>query len=486
MSSGNKILTHSSIYLIGNVLQRSVSFIMLPIYTRFLTPSDYGTIELLSMAIDFVSLIFGLRISDSIFRYYSKYVGDEKKEVISTSLYLVIFFSLVGMAIVCLFSRQISVFTFGDTSQTRNLLLFSVTLLGQGVSNVPMTAIRAEQRPVLFVVISTARLLLRLSLNIYFVVYLNMKVEGVIYSSVIATLIVTTILSFYVFKNFGFSYSRIKSRELVMFSIPLLLSDMFAFYLTFGDRYFIRAFHGTAEVGIYSLGYKFAALLPFIITRPFSDIWSSERYEIAKNEKLNSKFSSVFLFFNIALVSFCLFLSLFSKEIIDIMASEDFIQAYLVVPVLLAAYVVQSWTGYVNLGIFIKGKTFEIFYATLLAVAIISVGYFLLIPHFGGLGAAFATLFAFIARFMWIYYRSNKLFCMNIKWIRILFIYFICVIIVFIGSFSPDYLLFSLLLKMSYFIAFYFILFLFPLLTTEDRGLVYKKVNYFYLKMKGR
>jgi len=76
--SGKKIISHGKIYLLGNILQRCVSFIMLPIYTRFLTPADYGTIELLSMILDFVGIILGLRIGQSIFRYYADY--EKKKE----------------------------------------------------------------------------------------------------------------------------------------------------------------------------------------------------------------------------------------------------------------------------------------------------------------------------------------------------------------------------------------------------------------------
>ena len=58
----SNIVSHSSIYMIGTILKRSVSLIMLPIYTRYLTPADYGVVELLSMLLDFAAIIFSARV----------------------------------------------------------------------------------------------------------------------------------------------------------------------------------------------------------------------------------------------------------------------------------------------------------------------------------------------------------------------------------------------------------------------------------------
>ena len=63
MSSTTKSLAgHTSVYMFGEILRRSVSLIMLPIYTRYLTPADYGVIELLTMLIDIATIVFGARI----------------------------------------------------------------------------------------------------------------------------------------------------------------------------------------------------------------------------------------------------------------------------------------------------------------------------------------------------------------------------------------------------------------------------------------
>ena len=76
----NNMVSHTSIYMLGDILRRSVSLIMLPIYTRYLTPENYGVVELLSMLIDFASIIFGAQVGQAIFRYYCTAKSDEEKK----------------------------------------------------------------------------------------------------------------------------------------------------------------------------------------------------------------------------------------------------------------------------------------------------------------------------------------------------------------------------------------------------------------------
>jgi len=99
--AGRRIIGHGGIYLLGSLLARAVSFIMLPIYTRNLTPADYGVIELLSMIIDLVGLLLSLRIGQSIYRYYFKYEDEaERKQVLFSAYATTMITSIFGMVCV--------------------------------------------------------------------------------------------------------------------------------------------------------------------------------------------------------------------------------------------------------------------------------------------------------------------------------------------------------------------------------------------------
>ncbi len=469
--SGKKIVSHGKIYLVGNVLQRCVSFVMLPIYTRFLTPADYGTIELLSMILDFVGIILGLRIGQAIFRYYAEYEKKEdKNEIVSTALWLVATLNAVGILLIVISAKPLSTMVFGDAGQVNNLLLFSLTLLMQGFIEIPMAYVRALQRPWLFVIFSTIKLILQLSLNILFVVYMQLHVEGVIYSAIASSLFMGCLLGFYTLKDCGIRFSSKKARRLISFSLPLMATGMIAFYITFGDRYFLRAYGGGLnEVGVYSLGYKFGFLLMFLVVMPFASIWDSEKYNIAKKETAKEEFQEIFIIYSTVVILACMCISLYVKDLLHLMSAPDFWGAAQIVPIVLGGYLANALSQYVNLGILLRHKTIEITYGTFIAAGVITIGYFLLIPRYGAMGAAWATLFAFASRAGWVYWRAKGLYDMELRWNSVGLLIGLWGIICICSAYGPANLVASLLFNSFLLVMVILILLYLPILPGELR-----------------
>lgn len=443
--NSKKIMTHGSIYLLGNIIMRCVSFVMLPIYTRFLTPADYGTVELLSMVLDFVGILLGLRIGQAIFRYYSQYeTNNDKFEVITTSLYLVGTLNIIGFLLIFIFVEPLSFAVFGNYSTANYLLLFSLTLIIQGLVEVPMTFIRAQQRPWLFVMFSTIKLILQLSLNIYLVVIKELHVAGVIFSAVISTGIMATILSIYTFSITGFKGTLEKAKQLVSFSLPMMLTSLVAFYITFGDRYFLRIISGLGDVGIYSLGYKFGFLLYFVITGPFFNIWDSEKYKIQHKKNAKEFYQQTFLVLSTIVLLFATGVSLFARNLLQVMSDASFWPAYKIVPIIMAAYVTNAWTEYVCFGLLLKQKTIELTYGAIIAAGVVTLLYVTLIPRYGTYGAAWASFVAFSVRCMWVHWRSKKHYDMQLPWGRVYRGVAICSGAILFSFFGPAPLILSL------------------------------------------
>lgn len=420
---GRRIIGHSGIYLLGSLLARAVSFIMLPIYTRCLTPSDYGVIELLSMVIDLVGLLLSLRIGQSIYRYYYKYEREEdRNQVLFSSYVTTLASSVLGMACVLVFADQLASAVFGNGVHMTGLLrLFSLSMLFQGLVETPMVMMRAQQRPWLYLVASITKLLMMLGLNIYFVVFRQMHVEGVIYSALISGAVMSLILGVYLIRNTGICFSLPKAKEMMGFSLPFMAVGALSFYINFGDRYFLRLFSGGLDqVGVYSLGYKFGFLLTFIAGDPFFNVWDSEKFRIYKeNENPPVVYQRVLLLYAAILVLVAVGLSLFGRNVIMIMANRDYWGAAELIPVVCLAYGCNCITSYGNIGILVKEKTIEFIYGSILAAVIVTAGYLLLIPRFGAMGAAWATLLAFASRMVWVVVRSRKYYDMQLDWGRV-------------------------------------------------------------------
>lgn len=401
-------------------MRRMVSFIMLPIYTRYLSPEHYGTLELLSMVLDFAAILFGLRIAEAVFRfYYDTEDPDQQNSVISTALAMVGGLNAIAVVVLVIAAGPISAAVFGTSGASRQLAIFSFTLVFQSLTEMVMTYLRAQQRPWLYVGFSTIKLVVQLSLNIYFVVGRQMAVDGVIMSSLISSVVITIPLLWYTLSRTGLHFSMEKARAMVGFSAPLIITSMISFYMTFGDRYFLRVFGGGLdEVGVYALGYRFGFLLSFIVGDPFFGIWNSEKYLVAKQPDARERYRDVFLMLTAALTLVMVGISIYVHDVLRLMSNPEFWGAYIIVPIVMLGYVFQNWSGFSNLGLLLHSKTGDIATGTAISAVMITIGYLVLIPAFGGVGAALATALGFGSRLVWITLRSEKLYPMKLPWRR--------------------------------------------------------------------
>ena len=462
------------IYAIGVVINRAVSFIMLPIYTQCLTPADYGTLELLVITTDIFSMIFGVGISGAIFRYYFRYENQKDRNmVISTSSILLTCSFFIAVCLGFAFSEGISLIVFGTQEASYFFRLCFISLFFQSFIEIPLIFIRAQQRPFLFVGISIAKLALQLSLNIYFVVIKDLHIVGVLYSMVISSILIGVILMGYTLKNVGIRFRSTLAGSMIVFGAPLIISNLASFIYTFSDRYFLKIFTDTTEVGIYSLGYKFGFVLWVLVVSPIFSIWGPKRFEIAKKPDAIKINQQVFIILNFFIISVALGISLFVKDLFRVMSSPSFWPAHKVVPLVLIAYIVQSWILFTYFGIFYKGKTKYMAWANSISAGSIIILNFALIPWLKSYGAAIATIIAFLIRWIIVYYNSQKLYRLYLPWNKCMRIFILSVIIYIINHlFNIDHLFFSICKSSFLFIFYLLLLYYLPIFTLDEKDRV--------------
>ena len=470
MNNSKRIINHGSVYLFGDLLRYSVSLIMLPIYTRYLTPEDYGTVELLSMLIDFAAIMFGARVGQSVFRFYCSADSEsEKKSIISSALLLGFVFSGIGALTVILFSEQLSSLIFSDTGYKDEIVLLTITMFMLPLTEIPLVHIRADKKPWLFFSASLVKLVIQLSLNIYFVVYKNLHVEGVIYSAVISSTVMAALLTGRSLVLVGFHASIKMCKKLFGFSLPIKIAAIGSFYLAFGDRYILNQFTDLTQVGLYSLGYKFGFIFMLLSWTPFEKIWDSEKYAIHKTGNALATYQKTFLYFNIFMITLGLCISLFVKDLLKIMSAPEFHSAYQIVPIIIFAYLFQAWSKYCDLGIFLSKKTSHIAIAEAIAVVIITIAYLSLIPMYGIYGAAVATVIGFIARFLWINYKGSQLYNMNLPWRKVIMLVTAASVCLGFSYLVTEDILLSISARMLILCVFIASVFTLPILSREEK-----------------
>jgi O-antigen/teichoic acid export membrane protein len=372
------------------------------------------------LTIDVLSLFVGLGLRNTLFRFYAMSEGAQsKKNVVSTIFLMLLCLNSLGVVICLFLSDHISMLIFGSLQHSFHLRLVFLTFLFQGGIQIPLLFLRAENKSIYFVTVTGFKLVLLLSMNIYFVVFKGMGITGILYSSLTGTIIVASGLAVYTFGKVGFHFSTEMCGLLIRYATPLVLANAGSFVITFSDRYFLKAYSSLTMLGIYSLAYKFAFVFWFLSSEPFFMVWGPMRFELAKRVDRDYLFNKVFFFCNILFISVALFITFFVKDVLVIMSDPSYLDAYKIVPILLVAYVFQGWLGLCNVGIFVAGKTKYAAFSDLIAVICIIILNFLLIPRYHAYGAAFATAVAFFVRFIFSYGFSQRLLYINFLWNRL-------------------------------------------------------------------
>ena len=435
-SQAKRFVKHTGIYAVGNIARQLTGFIMLPIYTRYLTPADYGVVGLLIFSLSLIEIVFGARMIQAIPKFYhAEKTADARSEVISSAWVLTIGVSILICTILMINGERISRFLFDSSQFTLAVTLFSVNLVTMGMENYGLTYLRVREMPVLFVTIGIVKLIIQVALNIYLVVMQEMGVLGVVMSSVIASTQFGAGLSLYMLYNTRLRFSIEKARELIVFSWPLWLAGFAALYIGSSNRYYIGNLISLEDVGLFELASKFSQILMVLIWVPIMQYWQVERFKYYDAAKpVPVIYRNMHKVLCVFLVSACMAITLFSKPAIMIMADPSFHEAFKAVIWLVFADLINCMTIYLNFSFHATSRTKIIRNNNYMTAAIVTIFYLVLIPSLGFVGAAMALTMARLVQFLFVYSASRKIYDMNLDMRTILFIIGFSFVIAFISD----------------------------------------------------
>lgn len=414
------VARHTLVYGAGVMLGSLASFLMLPVYTRYLTPRDYGVLELLGMTIDVIGMIAGLGLAAAVFKFHSEARDDDERRVLLSTatlgtLALALVTSLLGMALAGPLARLV----FGGAGDPRYFRVFFLIYFFQAAISPAFLLLRAKERSGWFVLVNLAKLILSLALNIYFVVVRRMGVDGVLWSTALVNGVLAAALVAWTLRSVGISFSLSRFRAMARFGAPLVVVSLSSFVLTFSDRYFLNWFASTAAVGVYALAYRFTFALSTLTVVPFGQIWEPRRFEVARRADAGDVYRRMFLYYSMALVGGATLMTAVIHPVLAVMVAPAFRGAARVVPLILAATILQQWAAYACVGLYLRSRTGLLAWTSLASVAATLVLNAVLIPRWGITGAALATLGAYLLRFALTYAFSQAWYPIRYPWGRV-------------------------------------------------------------------
>ena len=413
MSSGSGrsgFVGHAANYAVGNIVGRLVGFVMLPIYTRYLTPADYGVVGLLTFALSALEPFFGARLARAIPRFYvDTSDGREKRAVIWGALILTGIVSLVTTVLLVLVRSSASRLLFGSAQYSVATALFAVNMLSQPIEYTGLMYVRLQGRSRLYLAVSLIKLAMQVVLNVLLVVHWNMNVVGVVLSGIISSAVLGTFLTVYVACHEAPEFDWNVALRMLRYSWPLWFSGIAELYIWSSGAFYLRIFDSLSDVGLLQLGRKFAGV-GLLVWTSFFQHWEPMSYRYYTEKDGQRKFQVAFVAVAVLMFVVGLGVSIFSAPTIELMAAPQFRAAAPMVPLLAFCVILSSLASFFNFGFLVTDRTKIHSASQYLTVVVITIAYLAMIPSLGLLGAVVAQGFAIAFNFLVVYRWSKRYF----------------------------------------------------------------------------
>jgi O-antigen/teichoic acid export membrane protein len=390
---------HALVYGVGNLLVCASGFVLLPLYTRCLVVEEFGTLELLSRVVEVMNLcLLFPALRQATIAFYGQSTTDlERRRVLSTLVVVLVGGALLGTAVMGLLG--VSLTGFIGAGRPGLLGLACVAGLLEGACFVLLAVPQAREQSGRVVLISTSQLVVRVVLAVLFVVIWRQGVAGVLAASAITSGLIVLWLVIDVLLAARTWPSRKLLVSYLHFCLPFLPGGLGLFVLNNGDRFLVQRYCGVDDVGSYALGYKLAAAVTTFSFTPLMMVWGARMYAAAREENAAAIFGQVMTRVLAAYVLLGLGVCLFQDEIIGILAGQAYPGAAAVIAPVVLGYGFLAAVSVMDAGFYIHRRTLRKTLVTLAAAGVVTLLYLALIPRFGALGAAYATVggFAFQA-----------------------------------------------------------------------------------------
>jgi len=407
-------LKDTIVYGLGNVAVKIVGLLLIPIFTdqKFFSTDQFGVMGVLDISAIVLTAMLASGLPQSLTRWFwDKDHKDNQKGIFFMSLSSQIIVSLLFCAVLIPLSRTLSLLIFSKTDWARVIAFVIVASGIQSINNVINTLMRLQSRSVLYTVTNLLKLILVLSLTLYFIIVRKMGLEGIYLAQVIGNGFIVLLLLGYTIKNTRIFFDKAIFKSMNVYGFPLLLANISAALLTVIDRFSLNSLTVLKSVALYTFAIKITSVLKLVLVDSIKLALGPMMIKRIGTPDSKRFYSKVLLYSSYILMFAIVGVSLFSFEIIKVISkSRTYWDAVAIIPFLALSNFFVNMKEVTVYGLHIAKKTriigFIVVFCTLLSLAL----NILLIPIWDITGAAIATLLSQFIYWYACYYYSQKVF----------------------------------------------------------------------------
>jgi O-antigen/teichoic acid export membrane protein len=382
------LVQQSAIYLIGAALIGLGNFVLVPLYTRYLSAEEFGVYALVEISLFMAVTTTQLGLGTTYVRWYAETEAERRGELLGSCGAAGLVAAVAGGGLLVALAGPSGLRWFAALQQLRWMLLPVVAF--RNLQGLLFCALQAAQRPTAYVTAAVARLVFLSGSGIWFVVLDRRGIVGVLESWLVGDAV-----CFVVLLGFCAPGQRLKVRFSVLrpmlwYGAPLVWSAFMALLLDAAGRFFLANDKSLAEVALYVVGIKITNIISMGYLQPFASAWGGMVFPIAHRPNAPLTYTKMLGYALILLMLLVAVMILFGPFLVVLFAGRAYLGAVRLLPWLLLPVAFRLFEYWSSLPLYLTYKTQWI--GALATAGVLSCAGLnaVLVPRLGALGAALA------------------------------------------------------------------------------------------------
>ncbi len=414
-----RLVSSLAAYQVADVVSKFIAVLLLPVYTRYISPAGYGVVELLANGVILISIIVRFGMIESFLRfYYSDEDRQRRDALVRHSAAFLLVATTISCALLAAFAGPLSELVLSH----RDTTTFLVAVLGLwSFTNLEFAyaVLRVDERLRLYATASLTNVFLTIAASLVLVVGLHDGARGLLLANYGASTVVLLGLWWKLRARLIPHHARVESMsELLRFGLPTVPAEASVYALSIVDRFYIYHERSPTLAGLYSIAVKLAGAVAFIV-RAFQYAWPPLAYSVTDDTEAARLYGLVTTYYVLVSGWVVAGLALLGRWVLRLLAAPSFYGAYKALP-----WVALGWALYglwvVLLVVAGRAKvTTRNFPAAIAGLAANVILILVLVPGLGIAGAGIALCGAYVVMLAVMYLLTRKAFTVDFEWLRL-------------------------------------------------------------------
>jgi len=414
-----RIFGHLLVYGSADVAILATTFLLLPVYTRVLSPSDYGVLALVLVLEAVLKPVYRWGLDTSFLRLHYDCRSDEERRRLAGTIILFLIGANGGLTLLLLgLAPTINGALFGGQNHVTTLsLLFANGFIGSFIF-LPLTRLQIQEKSRAYATLTFVRSLGTIVLRLVFVVGLRWNVTGIVLADVMISTLMVVGLSRSINTMTTWRFSRSVARKMLQFGLPRASQGILHQGMAMSDRFFLTLYFPLEQVGVYLIGISIASVVK-LYPAAFSTAWMPFAFDSMRRSDAPRLFGRLASYAFAVLSFLTLALACLAGPVVELMTPNAFHAAARVVPLLALGMAIQSTSILLSTSINVAKRTHAYPIATAVGGSVSLGGYFLLIPQWGLFGAAASVVAGQIVFVATLSYFAQRYYAIRYEWGRL-------------------------------------------------------------------